>query len=255
MKELDESELWALRDSDPEARDELVRRNMGLARKIANSFFATVPPSAGNACSDYSDIEADAFQGLVDAVDRFDHSRGWKFATYAPLRIRGAIKDAQRELDWLPRSVREMRRAAQFLIEHGLSELEVCDILQKKRFRVAQSLADITLGGSDILFTTTRDIEQKESFGPVFQADLADLLPAPNTHDAAKLALHELLLLLDPDSRSVVVALYFEGRSQTELAAERGITASRISQIHTAALRRMRAAANPFDFADFLSDT
>ena len=107
-------ELWSTYHAtgSAEARDRVVLHYVGLVTYVASRVGADLPSSV-----DYSDLIQSGIFGLMDAVDRFEPERGLKFETYAVTRIRGAVIDELRALDWVPRSVRKKARDLEAAIE------------------------------------------------------------------------------------------------------------------------------------------
>ncbi len=183
--------------------------------------------------------------GLMDAVDKFDKSRGVKFKTYAELRIRGAILDGLRELDWVPRSYRRRQRELERAYRKLESELgrsatdeEVATELQiglKAFHSLLDNLRGIQIGSMDAV---TKDGEE----------NLVEYIPDRKENSPSfimeKLELQRLLASgIDklPEKERLVLSLYYyEGLTMKEVGAVLGITESRVSQLHSKAVLRLR---------------
>ncbi len=186
--------------------------------------------------------------GLIDAIERFDPSRGVKFETYAPRRIAGAIRDELRAVDWVPRSVRRKATAleragaklqgelnrrpsdAELSRELGVSE----DALNRTRVQVShtrlvaldQPETDFDRDGPAVVADRIAD----RSLGPV------DLYQVDETKRLLAGAVNRL-----PNRERLVLTLYFyEGLTQAEIGAALGVTESRICQVLSKALRQLR---------------
>ena len=107
MTDIDEKALWAKykEQGDYEARDELIIEHMRIVKYIAGRMAIHIPSTV-----DMDDLVGWGVLGLMDAVEKFNHTQEVKFTTYASIRIRGAIIDEIRSLDWAPRSLRSMAR-------------------------------------------------------------------------------------------------------------------------------------------------
>lgn len=242
--------LWEdyARGRTPELRRTLIEAYAPLARYVVDRLNLRPGPAL-----EYDDLLSQAVVGLIDAVDRFDPARGIKFETYAYHRIRGAVMDMLRELDWLPRSVRqretEMAGAyerlenrlnrpptdAELAAELGLT-LEALDELAHEVGLQAMQSLDESVG-----------LEQWET-GTV--GDLVADGGTPSPQEAAeRWAERDLLaraIELLPEAERTVVSLYYhEGLTLKEIGQVLGVTESRACQIHGKAMVRLRGAIQP----------
>lgn len=232
MSESSVEELWAHYRADPsiEQRNRLVLQYSPLVKYVAGRLRTRLPESV-----DYNDLVSDGIIGLMDAIDRFDPGRGLTFQTFAVPRIRGAMVDALRALDWVPRSVREKVRQ----IEQAQRSLEA---------RLGRLPDDAEIADElDISVSALRDLYAKVSFtsvGTLEDLELADDLAAAATHeiedDQAKAALLRVVEQL-PERDQVIIALYyFEGLTLAEIGRVLGVTESRVSQLHSRATMMLR---------------
>lgn len=206
---------------------------------------------------DQADLTSFGMFGLIDALDKFDLARAVKFETYAIPRIRGAIIDELRALDWVPRSVRfkarELDKAYQTLeaklgrspsdeevSEHlGIGVGELHEVVSQISFVSVLALDDVVAGGD----------ERGES-----RTLLDTLADAANADPTAELEGQEMRGLLShainalAEREKVVVTLYyFEGLTLAEIGDILGVTESRICQIHTKAVGNLRRALDDRD--------
>lgn len=222
-------------------RATLVRRHMPLVEHIVLRVSASFPRHV-----DRSDLVAAGMLGLVEAANRFEPERGVPFHRYAGTRIRGAVLDAVRGLDWVPRSTRQLARSAdeavQRLAAHegttptdaeiaheiGVSEDELRTMRERVHRGVIAALDEPGPGdGSPALTELLADRTAPGAEEQLEQQELAGYLRA---------ALAEL-----PERhRLVVVGIYLEGRSFEEVAALLGVTPSRVSQLRSDALDMIR---------------
>ena len=230
---------------DPALRETLIVQHMGLVHHVATRVAAT-----GSGVLDRDDLVGYGTIGLIEAIDRFDHERGIGFAGYALHRIRGAMLDAARSLDPLPRSVR--RRVK--LVERASSALapslgreplreELCDAagLTQSEYREAMTVAsrlaiplDAVVGQSD----SNRD--QPGFLQPTHPAD-EDFTGNIETRELIE-DMGEAISRL-PAREQLVLALYFkEGLDLVEVAAVLDVSPSRISQLKARALDRLRVS-------------
>jgi RNA polymerase sigma factor for flagellar operon FliA len=195
---------------------------------------------------DRDDLIGAGVLGLMDAVDKFDPARGVQFKTYAELRVRGAILDSLRSLDWAPRSMRHRGRE----VEAAYHQIE------QERGRAAQEDEVATrLGLSAAEFSTLLNELRGLTLMGLEADDEDSEFQAPQIPDDLErgpLALYErgesrshLIAAIDrlPDRERQVVALYYlEELTMKEVGAVLGVTESRVSQLHTQAVLRLRAA-------------
>jgi RNA polymerase sigma factor FliA len=188
--------------------------------------------------------------GLIDAIDKFDPSRNIQFKTYAEFRIKGAMLDELRAMDWVPRSVR--KKSSQ--IEQAYRNLEGELGRPASDDEVAAAM-DVPLDEFHRLLQEVRsasilDIEAFRSFGGNRNGvDLYEVLADTETNDAltslglneARVVIAESIESLPEKERLVVTLYYYEELTMKEIGEVLGYTESRISQLHTKALLRMKA--------------
>lgn len=224
----------------------LVEEHLPLIRSVVAGVAAHYPRHA-----DREELAQAAALGLVEAAGRYDSARAVPFGRWASLRMRGAVVDAVRALDFAPRSLRSAARDAAVTTErlqgqHGraVTDAETAQALGMTaqelaalRGRVHQSLVlslDAPTGSgpegeaSDVLGSSVIDVAQLEP---------AELL-AQREQDTY---LQDALECLPDRMRAVVRGYFLEGRSSADLAADLGVTESRVSQLRSAALALMRA--------------
>jgi len=224
---------------DQVTRHGLILHYAPLVKYVAGRFGAGLRRAV-----DTEDLISFGTFGLIEAVDRFEPERGLRFETYAANRIRGAILDELRRLDWVPRRVRARCRQVQegmAELEHRLqrtcTEEELADHLELDIETLRDTLAEMASGGMVA-------IEELTPGGVPF----AELLADPDAVDPGAAAESSELrrLLLDtvaglPDrDRSVVVLYYFESMTLQQIAGILGVTESRVSQIHAKAVLSLR---------------
>jgi len=232
--------------TDQDARERLILSYAALVKFVAGRVRAALPPSV-----DHGDLVSYGMIGLIDAIERFDVKRSVKFETFAIPRIRGAMLDELRALDWVPRSVRargrELERAMTKLQsslrrdpteEELAAELdipieEVHERLDASAAMSIVALEDITTVGGDegdrvSLLDTLADVGAEEP---------GQAIEAEETRAALIGAIDSLI----DRERSVIVLYYFEGFTLARIGDILGVTESRISQIHSKAVLSLRA--------------
>jgi RNA polymerase sigma factor for flagellar operon FliA len=241
-------ELWSRykKQGDEKAREQLVLAYSPLVKFVAGRMSSGLPAHIED-----SDLISYGLLGLIGAIERFDPTREIKFETFAVSRIKGSIIDELRALDWVPRSVRAKAReieAAQARLEHQLgrapTDEELAEKLEMSVEALQESLVQIsnsTVVALDELWTVS------DSSGD--QVSLLDTMKDPNAVDPAKeLGVSELKDRLAnaisrlPEREKLVIALYYyENLTLREIGEVLGVTESRVSQLHTKAVLRLKA--------------
>ena len=214
-----------------------------LVRQIAARVAGTLPRHV-----DRTELVLAGELGLVEAARRWNPDRGVPFERFAARRIRGAILDSLRSNDWAPRSVRALGRRVE-ATEQSLSswlgrrptEVEVAGALgitPTKLRAVRSNIARSALVAFDRLVID--GLPDASSIAERL-ADAASPDPSEDLEDRELIGyLHDAIALLDDRQRSVIEGFFFSGASSAELAESMGVTESRISQVRTEAISRMR---------------
>jgi RNA polymerase sigma factor for flagellar operon FliA len=254
VKEVELRDLWRRYkvDGDASARERLVVAYSPMVKFVAGRLGAGLPSHVDDA-----DLISYGLMGLIGSIERFEPERGIKFETFAMTRIRGAIIDELRSLDWVPRSVRSRAReieAAQAKLEHTLqrapSEAELAAALEISEDELQTSLLEIansSVYALDELWTVS------DSSGD--QVSLLDTISDPRADDPQEsLASSEIKDRLTeaiaslPEREQLVVALYYyENLTLREIGEVLGVTESRVSQLHTKAVMRLKSGLQPGD--------
>ncbi|MFQ5692259.1 MAG: FliA/WhiG family RNA polymerase sigma factor [Nitrospinota bacterium] len=233
-----------LADVDEETRNRIIEDFAPRVRYIAQRIAARLPSHV-----DLGDLISCGVIGLIDAIEKFDPAKNVKFETYAEFRIRGAILDELRSLDWVPRSIRQ--KAAQLErvyheLQHQLGrpadEEEVAEALNLTIDEVHDLIGEVT--GVSVL-----SLDELREYG--FQEDgksaLTDPLVSDTDNPGQTFALQQVRKALAdaidnlPEKERLVLSLYYhEELTMKEIAQIMEITESRVSQIHTKAVLRLR---------------
>ncbi|WP_428826950.1 RNA polymerase sigma factor FliA [Azonexus sp. IMCC34842] len=222
-------------------RDLLVQRFMPLVKRVAYHLLARLPASV-----QFDDLVQNGMIGLLDAMERYQEGFGAQFETYATQRVRGAMLDGLRENDWLPRSLRrELRRieAAINQLEHAHgrapSESELADALDMTLLDYQKTLQDAR--GHQLVYFDDFAGEGDEDFLERHftdnDADPANILEDRNTREMLVQAIGLL-----PEREKLMMALYYEQElNLREIGEVMGVTESRVCQLHTQAVARLRS--------------
>ncbi len=210
-----------------------------LVKRIAYQLASRLPASV-----QVDDLMQAGMMGLLEAIDHFDESHGAQFETYASQRIRGAMLDELREIDWVPRSVRKNARnienaiaTLQQKLGHPPMEQEIADSLGVELAEYQSMLGDAR--GHQLIYY--EDFHNED--GEPVELNLTDGRPNPfellQDHDMR----HALINAIDelPEREKMMMAMYYqEDLNLKEIGAVMGVSESRVCQIHTQAVMRLR---------------
>ena len=224
-----------------ETRENLIMSHLGKVRYIADRIAAKLPPSV-----ERDDLYGAGVVGLIDAVERYDASRGVAFTTFAEMRVRGAILDNLRLSDWASRTMRRRAREIQNAYSQleqqtgrTVTEAEVASFMNIPVTELREGLQDIS--GLKVTYLDERD----ETTG-LSAADLvADKSPSPLEELGNNEYKRQLAGAIDklPERERQVIALYYvEELTMKEIGEVLGVTESRVSQLRSQAIVRMRSS-------------
>jgi len=239
--------LWVdfARTRDKGIRDRLILTYAPLVKYVAGRLGSGLPAHV-----DEGDLVSYGLLGLIGAIERYDPSRDIKFETYAIARIKGAIIDELRALDWVPRSVRSRARE----IERAISELEAKTGIAPTDEQIAakigisvdeleESLADISrssIAALDELWSVSGEGDQI-SLMDTIEDETGPRPEAALDQTEMREALADAIARLPEREKLVVTLYYYEELTLREIGEVLGVTESRISQLHTKAILRLKA--------------
>lgn len=194
---------------------------------------------------EYDDLVSYGVFGLIDAIDKYDITKGVKFETYASLRIRGSIIDSIRELDWVPRSLRQKNKELDKIylqleneLGRGASDKDVAEKLGINIDDYYKLLNNISISS---VMSLDEFLEQN------YESNVGSLVYSKGDHPEEYVEFNELKQTLGeiinklPEKEKIVVSLYYyEELTLKEISAIMNVSESRISQLHTKAILRMR---------------
>lgn len=230
--------------ADAPTRERLILHYAPLVTSVASRVGMKLPSTV-----EHADLVSYGMFGLIDAIEKFEPDREIKFETYATSRIRGAILDELRANDWVPRSVRSKARA----VDRAHAELEAT----LHRAPTDREIADhMEIALSDLrsirhLVSTVNLVALDEVFGAGDQVEAVGQLDTGHGTRSAdpartfesketKFLLSQAMDQLGEREKIMLVLYYYEGMTLAEIGAVLGVTESRISQMHTAAMGRLR---------------
>ena len=224
-------------------KEDLINDSLPMINHIAHRVAVRLPPSV-----EIRDLVNAGVIGLIDAVEKFEPERGVKFKTYAELRIRGAMLDSLRDLDWAPRSLRKKSKDPEKLyaalgqkLGRPATDEEVCEALggdMDEFHALVDQLNGLSIGSFEDI--GDRDDGSGESFINYY-ADDGDSDPyAEFEKDELGQMLGAAIETLPERERLVLSLYYYEEFTMKEIGAMLGVNESRVSQIHTKATLRLR---------------
>ncbi len=247
-------ELWKSfkASSSPSAREQLIVHYSPLVKYVASRVATGLPSSVEQA-----DLVQYGMFGLMDAINKFDLAREIKFETYAIPRIRGAIIDELRSLDWVPRSVRfkarEVEKAyaeleanqkrapsdSEVAAHLGVSLIELHDILTQISFVQVTALEEVVATGAD----RGESLSLLDTLADIGSPDPTSGLEGNET----RMMLASSINSLSEREKFVITLYYFEGLTLAEIGDVLGVTESRVCQIHTKAVGQLRSLLREHD--------
>jgi len=242
-----EEALWKQykKKKDPKIREHFVTQYAPLVKYVAGKIAIGMPQNV-----DFDDLVGYGVFGLLDAIDKFDPDRHIKFKTYAVTRIRGAIYDELRSIDWVPRSVRQKAKELERVIgklenrlgraaideeiakELGISIKEFHTLILKLSGASVLSLSDVWyVGDESDKVSVMETIESPKSLNP-------DVIVE---REEVKNIIVQAINELPEKEKKVLILYYYEDLTLKEIGEVLQVTESRISQLHTKAIMRLRS--------------
>ena len=242
MDEMGRKKLWDeySRTKSPEVREKIILEYAPLVKVVAGRLSMYLGYNV-----EYDDLVGYGIFGLIDAIDKFDFMKEVKFETYASLRIRGAILDQIRKMDWIPRTIRQKQKKIDAVIKTieaekgrnatdeeiaeglGITEDEYTEWQSQMKITNIVSLNEYFEQGSEVSVEYNRTAQFD---GPEEVLEKGEL----------KKMLGEALELLTEKERKVIVLYYYEELTLKEISNILEGSESRISQLHTRGLQKMK---------------
>lgn len=242
MDEKGKTALWEeySQTKDPKIREKLILQYSELVKIVAGRLVMYLGYTV-----EYDDLVGYGIFGLIDAIDKFELTKGVKFETYASLRIRGAILDQIRKMDWIPRTLRQKQKK----LEQAMHEFEVefgraatSEELSKKMDISVEELNGL-VNQTQIASLVSLDeyLEQGSDISP--EGNNKSCFESPEQvidRQELKRTLTEAIEALNDNEQKVIAFYYFEELTLKEISKVLGVSESRVSQLHTKALKKMR---------------
>ena len=242
MKTVDTDKLWSeyQKKPTPEIREQLILAYAQLVKLVAGRLSMYLGHNV-----EYDDLVSYGIFGLIDAIDKFDMDKNVKFETYASLRIRGAILDQIRKMDWIPRTVRQRQRK----IDEAMKNVEMRTGKTATDEEIALELGvsedELVNWQSQLKVTNVVSLNEFEEQGqePTMEFASQNRFSQPEDvveEEELKVKLIEALELLTEKERRVIELYYYEDLTLKEISMVLEVSESRVSQLHTKALAKMR---------------
>lgn len=240
--------LWQRYSQHPDAatREKLIMEYLPLVKYVVGRLAVTLPPTV-----DVEDLVGYGVMGLITAIERFSPERGYKFETFAISRIRGAVLDELRAQDWLPRSVRQKAKEMEANVRQLENQLgraatdqELAQSLGVAADQLPRALGEIVapvlsldelvVMGDDGQKVSWLDTLADDRLGPSATFDHAEMLQILGT----------AIDFLPERERTLISLYYHEGLTLKEIGAVLSVTESRVCQLHSQAVGRLRTRIN-----------
>jgi RNA polymerase sigma factor for flagellar operon FliA len=242
-----EEELWRQykKTKDPKIREHFVTQYAPLVKYVAGKIAIGMPQNV-----DFDDLVGYGVFGLLDAIEKFDPNKDIKFKTYAVTRIRGAIFDELRSIDWVPRSVRQKAKELERIVgrletrlgrsasdeeiaqELGINVKELHSLILKISGASILSLSDVWyVGDESDKISVMESIESPKSLNPDVIVEREEI----------KNTIVQAIRELPDKEKKVLILYYYEDLTLKEIGEVLQVTESRISQLHTKAILRLRS--------------
>ncbi len=242
MKTVDTDKLWSEYQKKPtqEIREQLILAYAQLVKLVAGRLSMYLGHNV-----EYDDLVSYGIFGLIDAIDKFDMTKNVKFETYASLRIRGAILDQIRKMDWIPRTVRQRQRK----IDEAIKQVEMRTGKAATDEEIALELGvsedELVNWQSQLKVTNVVSLSEFEETGqePMMESVNKNRFSQPEDvveEKELKQKLVESLEILTEKERRVIELYYYEDLTLKEISLVLEVSESRVSQLHTKALLKMR---------------
>lgn len=229
---------------DNQAREAIIIQYSSLVKYVAGRVAISLPPNVQR-----DDLFSYGIFGLIDAIEKFDHKRGIKFETYAISRIRGSILDGLRAMDWVPNSIRQKAKevekayaSVEYKLGRAATDDEICEYLAINNEQFKQIINDTRVISLQSLDEFWNDGENKDTIRLIDSIEDTNCEdPTSNLeYEETKAVLAEAIEKL-PDREKMVVSLYYyDGLTLKEIGEVLGVSESRISQMHSKAILRLR---------------
>ena len=248
MSKVSKEKLWEMYQikQTPELREQIILEYAPLVKVVAGRLSMYLGYNV-----EYDDLVSYGIFGLIDAIDKFDMDKEVKFETYASLRIRGAILDQIRKMDWIPRTVRQKQKK----IDEAIKKVEMQTGKTALDEEVARELGvtgdELTEWQSQLKVTNIVSLNEfiEQGTEPVMDArhNSHFIQPEEQVQETElREKLQEAMEQLTEKEKKVILLYYYEDLTLKEISRVLEVSESRISQLHTKALSKMQRTMGPY---------
>ena len=254
MKTTEREKLWEAyqKNPSPEIREQIILEYAPLVKIVAGRLSMYLGYTV-----EYDDLVGYGIFGLIDAIDKFNSQKDVKFETYASLRIRGSILDQIRKMDWIPRTVRQKQKK----LDEAIKRVEMRTGKNASDEEIALEIGisgdELLIWQSQLKITNVVSLNEfvEQGSEPVMDAGGNSHFIQPEEkiqENELKEVLKDTLETLTEKERRVIELYYYEELTLKEISRILGVSESRISQLHTKALQKMRKKMG--SYMDILTD-
>lgn len=227
-------------------KDEVIQQHLSLVKRIAYHMMARLPASV-----EVDDLIQVGLIGLMDAIERFDGTQGAQFESYATQRIRGSMLDDLREADWLPRHIRQKSRQIESAIHRLTQRLGRQPNEQEISSEMGLNLDDYqgmlgNVKGSQLLYYEDFTDEESSDFLERYLVDDASDPLSLLEDEGFRKGLIEAIEDLPERERNLMGMYYEQDMNLKEIGAVMGVSESRVCQLHSQAVGRLRSKMKPW---------
>lgn len=248
MKTKEREQLWEefLKKPTPELREQIIIEYAPLVKIVAGRLSMYLGYNV-----EYDDLVGYGIFGLIDAIDKFDLNKEVKFETYASLRIRGSILDQIRKMDWIPRTVRQKQKR----LDEAIKKIEAQTGRSAQEEEIAEELGvssdELLSWQSQLKVTNLISLNEYVDQGmePVMDASANVQFMQPEdavAEEELKKVLAQSMEHLTEKEQRVITLYYYEDLTLKEISNILAVSESRVSQLHTKALGKMKKIMGPY---------
>lgn len=248
MRAAEKDKLWESYQKNPssELREQIILEYVPLVKVVAGRLSMYLGYNV-----EYDDLVGYGIFGLIDAIDKYDANKDVKFETYASLRIRGSILDHIRKMDWIPRTVRQKQKK----LDEAVKRIEMRTGKNASEEEIAQEMGisedELIVWQSQLKITNIVSLNEyvEQGMEPTMDARGNSHFIQPEdavAEEELKKVLEESLQVLTEKERKVITLYYYEDLTLKEISNVLEVSESRISQLHTKALMKMKKTMGPY---------
>ncbi|MCI9020600.1 MAG: FliA/WhiG family RNA polymerase sigma factor [Eubacterium sp.] len=248
MGKVSKEKLWEMYQArrSPELREQIILEYAPLVKVVAGRLSMYLGYNV-----EYDDLVSYGVFGLIDAIDKFDTEKEVKFETYASLRIRGAILDQIRKMDWIPRTVRQKQKKIDEAIKRVEMQTGKTALDEEVARELGVSDGELLEWQSQLKVTNLVSLNEfiEQGTEPVMDArhNSHFIQPEEQVQETElKEKLKEAMELLTEKEKKVILLYYYEDLTLKEISRVLEVSESRISQLHTKALSKMQRTMGPY---------